>query len=213
MVCGGTCGRGVVVWGRSSCRYGIRCVVRRLVAGCLVGFLVVVWVLEEGVRMLRSLVMLLVAVRGIFGLAWALGVGVTTRGFAHANDFFFLEGFVFVLPVLHGLLGFKDSVVEGIIGEGFVVCEGCDELCGVWGEGTRRRLGWRRGDVVASGGKCRGSKTGVWCNEWASSRSYSGVRRVSRENNGSRRGARSQFSGCERKDRCPGAYSSRQAVN
>ena len=50
-------------------------------------------------RMLGSFVVLLVAVLGIFGLAWALRVAVAVaRGFAHAIDFF-LEGFVFVLPL------------------------------------------------------------------------------------------------------------------
>ena len=99
---------------------------------------------------------------GIFDFAW-VGFALlfpVVGGSAHASDFG-LEGHVLVLPFHHGLLSIQRCIVEGIIREGFVVCEGRNELYGVWRWGTSRRLSRRRGDAVVSSGESRGNKTSL----------------------------------------------------
>ena len=93
-------------WG--GCDFGVfaRCLENargRVVEGSVVFLVVFVWVFEFA------------------GIGFA--VLAVVWGSFRAADLVF-EGHILVLPFNHGLLSFQCGVVEGIVREGFVVCEG-----------------------------------------------------------------------------------------
>ena len=74
---------------------------------------------------MKKVVVLLVGLYRFFKLAW-LGFGPHIAGFGrltHAADIL-LERFIFDLPLHHGLLSFEGDVVEGVVGEVLIICQG-----------------------------------------------------------------------------------------
>ena len=91
-------------------------------------------------RLVEEFMVLPVVFLRILELAWIFALRFTVlRGFAPEIDFP-VQDYVLVLPFHHGLLSIECGVIEGIVGERFVICEGRDELLGVWRRGTRRGM-------------------------------------------------------------------------